>query len=60
MSQSGCAFHILNVSTFMNSKFEENLENNLNVTVTLTEEGTGESDLFTTELRAKANCSFLT
>ncbi|XP_060743884.1 alpha-2-macroglobulin-like isoform X3 [Tachysurus vachellii] len=40
MSQNGCAFHLLNVSTFMNSEFEDNLENNLNVTVTLTEEGT--------------------
>ncbi|XP_060743883.1 alpha-2-macroglobulin-P-like isoform X2 [Tachysurus vachellii] len=40
MSQNGCAVHILNVSTFMNSEFEDNLENNLNVTVTLTEEGT--------------------
>ncbi|XP_047676892.1 alpha-2-macroglobulin-like [Tachysurus fulvidraco] len=40
MSQTGCVFHILNVSTFMNSEFEDNLENNLNVTVILTEEGT--------------------
>ncbi|XP_053095648.1 alpha-2-macroglobulin-like isoform X2 [Pangasianodon hypophthalmus] len=40
MSQTGCAFVILNVSTFMNSKFENNFENRLNATVTLTEEGT--------------------
>lgn len=43
MGQTGCAFPILNVSTFMNSEFENNLGNNLDVTVTLTEEGTGES-----------------
>ncbi|XP_047663989.1 alpha-2-macroglobulin-like [Tachysurus fulvidraco] len=36
MSQTGCVFHVLNVSTFMNSEFEDNLH----VTVTLTEEGT--------------------
>ncbi|XP_047676889.1 alpha-2-macroglobulin-like [Tachysurus fulvidraco] len=36
MSQTGCVFHILNVSTFMKSEFEDNLD----VTVTLTEEGT--------------------
>ncbi|MCI4385784.1 hypothetical protein PGIGA_G00054690, partial [Pangasianodon gigas] len=40
MSQTGCAFLILNVSTFMNSEFENNFENRLNATVTLTEEGT--------------------
>ncbi|XP_034166357.2 alpha-2-macroglobulin-like isoform X2 [Pangasianodon hypophthalmus] len=39
MSQTGCAFVILNVSPFMNS--ENNFENHLNATVTLTEEGTG-------------------
>ncbi|KAK3560724.1 hypothetical protein QTP86_014723 [Hemibagrus guttatus] len=40
MSQTGCALHILNVSTFMNSEFEEHFEDRLNATVTLTEEGT--------------------
>ncbi|KAG7322067.1 hypothetical protein KOW79_014925 [Hemibagrus wyckioides] len=40
MGKTGCALHILNVSTFMNSEFEEHLEDNLNATVILTEEGT--------------------
>ncbi|XP_053503783.1 alpha-2-macroglobulin [Ictalurus furcatus] len=40
MSQTGCAFLILNVSTFTSSEFEVNFEHYLNATVTLTEEGT--------------------
>ncbi|MCI4385785.1 hypothetical protein PGIGA_G00054700 [Pangasianodon gigas] len=40
MSQTGCALLTLNVSTFINSEFEDNFENQLNATVTLTEEGT--------------------
>lgn len=55
MSQTGCAFLALNVSTFINSEFEANLENKLNATVTLTEEGTGES---LTELTANSEIFF--
>ncbi|KAB5550299.1 hypothetical protein PHYPO_G00052250 [Pangasianodon hypophthalmus] len=40
MSQTGCAFSFINVSTFMNTEFEHNFRNQLNVTITLTEEGT--------------------
>ncbi|KAF7699973.1 hypothetical protein HF521_002931 [Silurus meridionalis] len=40
MSQTGCAFLILNVSTFINSEFEDNLENHLKAAITLIEEGT--------------------
>ncbi|XP_060799860.1 alpha-2-macroglobulin-like isoform X1 [Neoarius graeffei] len=40
INQAGCAFLILNVSTFLNTEFEDNLEKSLNATVTLTEEGT--------------------
>ncbi|KAI5630560.1 alpha-2-macroglobulin-like isoform X2 [Silurus asotus] len=40
MSQTGCAFLILNVSTFINSEFEDNLENQLQADITLIEEGT--------------------
>ncbi|KAG7322068.1 hypothetical protein KOW79_014926 [Hemibagrus wyckioides] len=40
MGKTGCALHILNVSTFMNSEFEEHFKDNLNATITLTEEGT--------------------
>ncbi|KAM9468690.1 alpha-2-macroglobulin-like isoform 2-T2 [Clarias gariepinus] len=40
MNQAGCALVVLNVSTFMKSKFEHNFKNSLNATVTLTEEGT--------------------
>ncbi|XP_058269380.1 alpha-2-macroglobulin-like isoform X1 [Hemibagrus wyckioides] len=40
MGKTGCVLHILNVSTFLNSELEKNFEDNLNVTVTLTEEGT--------------------
>ncbi|KAF5901964.1 alpha-2-macroglobulin-like, partial [Clarias magur] len=40
MSQVGCASLRLNVSAFMNSEFENNFEDNLNATVTMTEEGT--------------------
>lgn len=43
MSQTGCAFLVLNASTFLNFEFKNNLNNRLNITVTLTEEGTGES-----------------
>ncbi|XP_017346260.1 alpha-2-macroglobulin [Ictalurus punctatus] len=41
INQTGCAFLMLNVSTFMSSEFEVNFEHSLNATVTLTEEGTG-------------------
>ncbi|MCJ8740032.1 hypothetical protein PDJAM_G00054040 [Pangasius djambal] len=40
MSQTGCALLTLNVSTFINSEIEDHFENQLNATVTLTEEGT--------------------
>ncbi|KAM9468692.1 alpha-2-macroglobulin-like isoform 1-T1 [Clarias gariepinus] len=40
MSQVGCAFVRLNVSAFMNSEFENNFEDKLNATITMTEEGT--------------------
>ncbi|KAF4086026.1 hypothetical protein AMELA_G00101400 [Ameiurus melas] len=40
ISQTGCALLILNASTFTSSEFEDNFDQNLNATVTLTEEGT--------------------
>ncbi|XP_058269382.1 alpha-2-macroglobulin-like isoform X3 [Hemibagrus wyckioides] len=40
MGKTGCVLHILNVSTFMNSELKTIFEDNLNATVTLTEEGT--------------------
>lgn len=43
MGQTGCGSFIINVSTFINTEFEETLENHLDATVTFTEEGTGKS-----------------
>lgn len=43
MSQTGCAFLIINVSNFMNTEFEHKFEDQLQATTTLKEEGTGES-----------------
>ncbi|KAB5550295.1 hypothetical protein PHYPO_G00052190 [Pangasianodon hypophthalmus] len=40
MSQTGCAFFMINVSTFMNTEFEHKFEDYLDATITLTEEGT--------------------
>ncbi|KAM9468622.1 alpha-2-macroglobulin-like [Clarias gariepinus] len=40
MSQTGCAFLLINVSTFLNTELEHKSENNLHITVTLKEEGT--------------------
>ncbi|KAF7699972.1 alpha-2-macroglobulin-like [Silurus meridionalis] len=40
MSKTGCALLVYNVSTFLNSEFKAKLENRLNATITLTEEGT--------------------
>ncbi|KAF5901966.1 alpha-2-macroglobulin-like, partial [Clarias magur] len=40
MSQTGCAFLLINVSTFLNTELEHSFENNLHITVTLKEQGT--------------------
>ncbi|TTO95313.1 Alpha-2-macroglobulin [Bagarius yarrelli] len=40
IGQNGCAFLVINVSTFMNTEFENRFEDQLQVTVTLKEEGT--------------------
>ncbi|XP_053543558.1 alpha-2-macroglobulin isoform X2 [Ictalurus punctatus] len=40
MSQTGCAFLIINVSNFMNTEFEHKFEDQLQATTTLKEEGT--------------------
>ncbi|GAA6074125.1 alpha-2-macroglobulin-like [Tachysurus ichikawai] len=40
MSQTGCSLIIINVSTFMNTEFEQKLNNRLVANIILTEEGT--------------------
>ncbi|XP_060799864.1 alpha-2-macroglobulin-like isoform X2 [Neoarius graeffei] len=40
ISQTGCAFLIINASIFLTTEFEQKLEDQLHVTVTLKEEGT--------------------
>ncbi|XP_027031012.2 alpha-2-macroglobulin-like [Tachysurus fulvidraco] len=40
MSQNGCSLIIINVSTFMNTEFEQKLNNRLVANIILTEEGT--------------------
>ncbi|XP_046718535.1 alpha-2-macroglobulin-like [Silurus meridionalis] len=40
MGQNGCAFLTINVSNFINTVFENEFLDNLDVTITLTEEGT--------------------
>lgn len=42
MGQNGCAFLVINISTFMNTEFENKLGDQLQLTTTLTEDGTGE------------------
>ncbi len=49
MKKTGCAIHTLDISTFLNSTYEDELENSLHVEATVTEEGTGE--LLITERR---------
>ncbi|XP_072548194.1 alpha-2-macroglobulin-like [Salminus brasiliensis] len=41
MSENGCASHIFNMSLFINSEFEHNSEDFLDINVKMTEEGTG-------------------
>ncbi|KAG7322065.1 hypothetical protein KOW79_014923 [Hemibagrus wyckioides] len=41
MGQNGCAFLVINISTFMNTEFENKLDDQLQLTTTLTEDGTG-------------------
>lgn len=43
MGPTGCALLVINVSTFINNELENRLDDQLQVTVTLKEEGTGES-----------------
>lgn len=43
MGQTGCAFFLINVTTFLNTEFENRFEDQLQFTVTFKEEGTGES-----------------
>ncbi|KAK1785749.1 hypothetical protein P4O66_003133 [Electrophorus voltai] len=40
LSRTGCAFPSFNISTFMNTEMESNLQDSLVVTATVTEEGT--------------------
>ncbi|XP_053502368.1 alpha-2-macroglobulin isoform X2 [Ictalurus furcatus] len=40
MGQTGCAFVIVSVSSFMNTEVEHNFKNHIDATITLTEEGT--------------------
>ncbi|XP_058601047.1 alpha-2-macroglobulin-like [Onychostoma macrolepis] len=40
MKKTGCAIHTLDVSAFLNSTYEDRLENSLHVEATVTEEGT--------------------
>uniref|UniRef100_A0A4W4F6Z6 Alpha-macroglobulin receptor-binding domain-containing protein n=1 Tax=Electrophorus electricus TaxID=8005 RepID=A0A4W4F6Z6_ELEEL len=40
LSRTGCAFPSFNISTFMNTEMESNLQDSLAVTATVTEEGT--------------------
>ncbi|KAF4086015.1 hypothetical protein AMELA_G00101450 [Ameiurus melas] len=51
MSQTGCAFIIINVSTFMNTGFESNFRNQLHAAITFTEEGTDISILKSAKIR---------
>ncbi|KAK3560720.1 hypothetical protein QTP86_014721, partial [Hemibagrus guttatus] len=41
MGLTGCAFLLINISTFMNTEFENKFDDQLQLTVTLKEEGTG-------------------
>lgn len=43
MGRTGCTFLTVNVSTFMETEFEDHFNDHFDVTITLTEEGTGES-----------------
>uniref|UniRef100_A0A672KJ99 Alpha-2-macroglobulin-like n=1 Tax=Sinocyclocheilus grahami TaxID=75366 RepID=A0A672KJ99_SINGR len=40
MKKTGCAIHTLDISTFLNSTYNDRLENSLHVEATVTEEGT--------------------
>ncbi|XP_076832973.1 alpha-2-macroglobulin-like [Brachyhypopomus gauderio] len=40
LSRTGCAFLTFNISTFMNPEMENNLQDSLRITATVTEEGT--------------------
>ncbi|XP_036453856.1 alpha-2-macroglobulin-like protein 1 isoform X1 [Colossoma macropomum] len=40
MKENGCASHVFNMSHFIGSEFEQHLDNFLDITVTVTEEGT--------------------
>ncbi|XP_053543561.1 alpha-2-macroglobulin isoform X3 [Ictalurus punctatus] len=40
MGETGCAFVIVSVSSFMNTEVEHNFKNHIDATITLTEEGT--------------------
>lgn len=42
MKRTGCAIHTLDVSAFLNSTYEDQLENSFHVEATVTEEGTGD------------------
>lgn len=43
MDKNGCAMLAINISTYMNTEHEHRFEDQLHATITLREEGTGES-----------------
>ncbi|XP_060743878.1 alpha-2-macroglobulin-like isoform X1 [Tachysurus vachellii] len=51
MSQTGCAFFLSNVTTFLNTEFENRFEDQLQFTVTFKEEGTDTSIVKSEKIR---------